>query len=132
MKIKTERIPTCIVDDTSPPGPTRTCSIRGISWRSLYLTPSARRRTQARQHVQTVADPGRLRHVRRAALCGEVAYRVLGRSWYQKWFVHRRHKNDSDGAQNSEVIVPSIELRDPASSESCGEPVVNFDCVASR
>ena len=67
-----------------------------------------------------------------AGMLGGVAYRVLGRSWYQKWFVHRRHKNDSDGAQNSEVIVPSIELRDPASSEFCGEPVVNFDYVASR
>ena len=43
-----------------------------------------------------------------AGMLGEVAYRALGRSWYQKWFVLRRHKNDSDGAQNSEVIVPSI------------------------
>jgi len=35
-----------------------------------------------------------------------------------------RHKNDSDGAQNSEVIGSSIEPRDPAGSDSCGEPVV--------
>jgi hypothetical protein len=32
-----------------------------------------------------------------AGLLGEVAYRALERSWYQKWFVHRRHRPESGG-----------------------------------
>jgi hypothetical protein len=32
-----------------------------------------------------------------AALLGEVACRALERSWYQKWFVHRRHRPESGG-----------------------------------
>jgi hypothetical protein len=30
-------------------------------------------------------------------MLGEVACRALGRSWYQKWFVHRRHRPESGG-----------------------------------
>ena len=32
-----------------------------------------------------------------AGMLGEVAYRALERSWYQKWFVHRRHRPESGG-----------------------------------
>ena len=32
-----------------------------------------------------------------AAMLGEVACRALERSWYQKWFVHRRHRPESGG-----------------------------------
>jgi hypothetical protein len=32
-----------------------------------------------------------------AAMLGEVASRALERSWYQKWFVHRRHRPESGG-----------------------------------
>jgi hypothetical protein len=32
-----------------------------------------------------------------AGMLGEVACRALGRSWYQKWFVHRRHRPESGG-----------------------------------
>jgi len=39
----------------------------------------------------TFGDP----HV--AGMLGEVAYRALERSWYQKWFVHRRHRPESGG-----------------------------------
>jgi hypothetical protein len=30
-------------------------------------------------------------------MVGEVAWRTLERSWYQKWFVHRRHRPESGG-----------------------------------
>lgn len=30
-------------------------------------------------------------------MVGEVAWRALERSWYQKWFVHRRHRPESGG-----------------------------------
>jgi hypothetical protein len=32
-----------------------------------------------------------------AGMLGEVACRALERSWYQKWFVHRRHRPESGG-----------------------------------
>ncbi len=32
-----------------------------------------------------------------AGMLGEVAYRALERSWFQKWFVHRRHRPESGG-----------------------------------
>jgi len=32
-----------------------------------------------------------------SGMLGEVAYRALERSWYQKWFVHRRHRPESGG-----------------------------------
>jgi hypothetical protein len=32
-----------------------------------------------------------------SAMLGEVACRALERSWYQKWFVHRRHRPESGG-----------------------------------
>jgi hypothetical protein len=32
-----------------------------------------------------------------AGMLGEVAYRALERSWYQKWFVHLRHRPESGG-----------------------------------
>jgi hypothetical protein len=32
-----------------------------------------------------------------SGMLGEVAYRALERSWYQKWFVHRRHRPGSGG-----------------------------------
>lgn len=32
-----------------------------------------------------------------SGMLGEVACRALGRSWYQKWFVHRRHRPESGG-----------------------------------
>jgi hypothetical protein len=32
-----------------------------------------------------------------AGMLGEVAFRALERSWYQKWFVHRRHRPESGG-----------------------------------
>lgn len=32
-----------------------------------------------------------------AGMLGEVAWRALERSWYQKWFVHRRHRPESGG-----------------------------------
>lgn len=52
-------------------------------------SPYSRSRTQ--QGFATFGDP----HA--AGMLGEVAYRALERSWYQKWFVHRRHRPESGG-----------------------------------
>ena len=46
---------------------------------------------------QTQVDFGTFAGPHFAGMHGGVAYRVLGRSWYQKWFVHRRHRPESGG-----------------------------------
>ena len=49
-----------------------------------------------------------------SGMLGEVAYRALERSWYQKWFVHRRHRPESGGG-----IVQLIKTaREAASTEA--------------
>lgn len=49
------------------------------------------RHSRTQEGFATFGDP----HA--AGMLGEVAYRALERSWYQKWFVHRRHRPESGG-----------------------------------
>ncbi len=54
-------------------------------------TGSPYNRSRTQEGFATFGDP----HA--AGMLGEVAYRALERSWYQKWFVHRRHRPESGG-----------------------------------
>jgi hypothetical protein len=62
-----------------------------------------------------------------AGMLGEVACRALERSWYQKWFVHRRHRPESGGG-----IVQLIKTGQ-GSSINCGlnNNVLNSHAVQS-
>jgi hypothetical protein len=48
-------------------------------------------------HSKTQIGFGTFGDPHAAGMLGEVAYRALERSWYQKWFVHRRHRPESGG-----------------------------------
>jgi len=49
------------------------------------------KRSKTQEGFATFGDPHAV------GMLGEVAYRALERSWYQKWFVHRRHRPESGG-----------------------------------
>jgi hypothetical protein len=60
-----------------------------------------------------------------AGMLGEVAYRALERSWFQKWFVHRRHRPESGGG-----IVQLIKTGQGSSIEgSLNKNVLNSEGV---
>src|SRR5467141_848612 len=62
-----------------------------------------------------------------AGMLGEVAYRALERSWFQKWFVHRRHRPESGGG-----IVQLIETGQGSSiNGSLNDNVLNSQAVQS-
>jgi hypothetical protein len=62
-----------------------------------------------------------------AGMLGEVACRALERSWYQKWFVHRRHRPESGGG-----IVQLIKTGQGASiSGSLNSNVLDSQAVQS-
>jgi hypothetical protein len=62
-----------------------------------------------------------------AGMLGEVAYRALERSWYQKWFVHRRHRPESGGG-----IVHLIKTGQGSSIDgSLNKNVLNSEAVES-
>jgi len=60
-------------------------------------------------------------------MLGELAYRALERSWFQKWFVHRRHRPESGGG-----IVQLIETGQGSSiNGSLNDNVLNSQAVQS-
>jgi hypothetical protein len=62
-----------------------------------------------------------------AGMLGEVAYRALERSWFQKWFVHRRHRPESGGG-----IVQLIRTGQGSSIDGrLNENVLNSEAVES-
>jgi hypothetical protein len=62
-----------------------------------------------------------------AGMLGEVAYRALERSWFQKWFVHRRHRPESGGG-----IVHLIRTGQGSSIDgSLNKNVLNSEAVES-
>jgi hypothetical protein len=62
-----------------------------------------------------------------AGMLGEVACRALERSWYQKWFVHRRHRPESGGG-----IVQLIKTGQGNSIDgSLNKNVLNSEAVES-
>src|ERR1700682_2170670 len=62
-----------------------------------------------------------------SGMLGEVAYRALVRSWYQKWFVHRRHRPESGGG-----IVHLIKTGQGSSIDgSLNKNVLNSEAVES-
>jgi hypothetical protein len=62
-----------------------------------------------------------------SGMLGEVAYRALERSWFQKWFVHRRHRPESGGG-----IVHLIKTGQGNSIDGrLNKNVLNSEAVAS-
>jgi len=62
-----------------------------------------------------------------AGMLGEMAYRALERSWYQKWFVHRRHRPESGGG-----IVQLIKTGQGSSIDGrLNKNVLNSEAVES-
>jgi len=62
-----------------------------------------------------------------AGMLGEVAYRALERSWFQKWFVHRRHRPESGGG-----IVHLVKTGQGSSIDgSLNKNVLNSEAVES-